>query len=322
MSPIEHFQSILDSFKIDAKCISSNEIWPYLYFDVILSPKTKIKTFERYADEISLSLKANRPTFKVLYEKGLLRIEFLKSKKPSSDTVGLIKTLPPNNTKINCIVGETLPGDKVLLDFKNYPHLLVAGTTGSGKTVLLHNIIGNILYNKSAYLWLIDPKQIEFNLYRGFSHRFGNTYEQALEMLNEMNFAMDYYFTLLNKQNIYLPSHFLIIDEFADLILQDRNDEFFSLLCRLAQKCRAVNMHIVLSTQRPSVDIIRGAIKANLAPRISCKVSSAIDSKVILDENGAQHLLGKGDALIKDHNYNMERFQASYSTKESIASLY
>jgi S-DNA-T family DNA segregation ATPase FtsK/SpoIIIE len=114
----------------------------------------------------------------------------------------------------------------------------------------------------------------------------------------------------------------LIIDEFADLIMQDKDDQFFSKLCRLAQKCRAARISIVLSTQRPSVNIINGAIKANFPARISCRVASHVDSKVVLDTSGAEDLIGRGDALLIDNFRHMERFQVAYTDAVEVCNYF
>jgi S-DNA-T family DNA segregation ATPase FtsK/SpoIIIE len=114
----------------------------------------------------------------------------------------------------------------------------------------------------------------------------------------------------------------VIIDEFADLIMQDKEDQFYVALCRLAQKCRAARIHIILATQRPSVNIINGSIKANFPARIACKVASHVDSKVILDTSGAENLLGKGDALIRDNFRHLERFQVAYTTAQEVCSYF
>jgi S-DNA-T family DNA segregation ATPase FtsK/SpoIIIE len=114
----------------------------------------------------------------------------------------------------------------------------------------------------------------------------------------------------------------VIIDEFADLIMQDKDNEFMTLICRLAQKCRAARIHIILTTQRPSTNIINGTIKANFPARIACRVASHIDSKVVLDATGAENLLGKGDALIRDGFRYLERFQVAYTTAEEVCKYF
>jgi S-DNA-T family DNA segregation ATPase FtsK/SpoIIIE len=118
------------------------------------------------------------------------------------------------------------------------------------------------------------------------------------------------------------PYILFMVDEFADLIMQDKDDLFFMKLCRLAQKCRAARISIILSTQRPSVNIINGAIKANFPARIACKVASHVDSKVILDVTGAENLLGKGDALLRDNFRHMERFQVAYTDAAEVSKFF
>jgi S-DNA-T family DNA segregation ATPase FtsK/SpoIIIE len=108
-----------------------------------------------------------------------------------------------------------------------------------------------------------------------------------------------------------------MIDEFADLIMQDRKGEIFNLLCRIAQKSRASQIYCILATQRPTVDIINGTIKSNFPARIACKTASAIDSRIILDENGAENLCGAGDSLIKNDDHNLQRFQAAWTSAEN-----
>jgi S-DNA-T family DNA segregation ATPase FtsK/SpoIIIE len=114
----------------------------------------------------------------------------------------------------------------------------------------------------------------------------------------------------------------VIIDEFADLIMQDKANMFHDLLCRLAQKCRAARIHIILATQRPSVNVISGIIKANFPARIACRVASHVDSKVILDASGAENLLGKGDAMVRDNFRQNERFQIAYTTPQEVVKYF
>jgi S-DNA-T family DNA segregation ATPase FtsK/SpoIIIE len=115
-----------------------------------------------------------------------------------------------------------------------------------------------------------------------------------------------------------LKPFLLIIDEFADLSLQDKHWEFYDRICRLAQKSRSAKISIILATQRPGVDIVNGSIKANFPARIACRVASNVDSRVILDAPGAEHLLGKGDALLRDSERYLERFQVAYTTPEEV----
>ena len=121
---------------------------------------------------------------------------------------------------------------------------------------------------------------------------------------------------------VNLPNVVLIVDEFADLIIQDKDNQFYTKLCKLAQKCRAAKINIILATQRPSVDIINGTIKANFAARIACRVASHVDSKVILDASGAENLIGNGDALLRDGTRYLERFQVAYTDAHEVCNIF
>lgn len=192
------------------------------------------------------------------------------------------------------------------------------GTTGSGKTTLLHNIIANLLINNNSHLFLLDPKRIEFNLYSTLNNtNVYSTIEECKSALSLLNSVMEERFSLLvNDSNNKLQPIVLIVDEFGDIFLQDKTKEFVNNLTKLAQKSRAAKIYMILATQRPSAKIIDGAIKANISARIACKTVSSMDSRIILDSSGAENLLGKGDAILKDSYRNLERFQIAYVSPE------
>jgi len=176
-------------------------------------------------------------------------------------------------------------------------------------------------------MYLVDPKNIEFHEYGKKVRRdidVSYTYDEAMFVLDTLLATMDERYNLMRtgKPASDFPYILLMIDEFADLIMQDRDDLFFTKLCKLAQKCRAAHISIVLSTQRPSVNIINGAIKANFPARIACRVASHVDSKVVLDSTGAENLLGKGDALLRDNFRHMERFQVAYTDSTEVCRFF
>ena len=150
------------------------------------------------------------------------------------------------------------------------------------------------------------------------------TYDDTVELLSNMIDIMEDRYNLIRSgwQAKDLKPILIIIDEFADLVMQDKGDAFFNNLCRLAQKCRAARMSIIISTQRPSVNVVNGTIKANFPARISCKVASHVDSKVVLDTSGAEDLLGKGDALLRDNFRHMERFQIAYTDATEVCNYF
>ena len=152
----------------------------------------------------------------------------------------------------------------------------------------------------------------------------GYSYTDAIEILDSLLSSMNQRYNLLrNGSNIKnFPFGVFIIDEFADLIMQDKDDLFYNKLCQLAQKCRAARLSIIIATQRPSYNVIDGTIKANFPARISCRTASHVDSKVVLDSVGAENLLGQGDALLKDNSRFMERFQIAYTSSEEVCKFF
>jgi DNA segregation ATPase FtsK/SpoIIIE, S-DNA-T family len=328
MDTIQQFNQILTSFGIRANCLTANQTDNYIYYDLRLQPNTKVRDIQKYSDEISLALKKPcRPSFKILHEQGIVRLEFIT---PGDKTLKLFDfftndDVPPGG--LICLLGQTVDGQKIWMDLAQNPHMIVAGTTGSGKSTLLHNIIGNLLNYNDCIMYLIDPKNIEFHEYGKRLKQDVNvffTFDETIFVLDSLIATMEERYRTIRAgcDAAELPYIVLIVDEFADLIMQDREDIFYTKLCRLAQKCRAARISIVVSTQRPSVNIINGTIKANFPARIACKVASHVDSKVILDASGAENLLGKGDALLRDNLRHMERFQTAYTTATEICNVF
>lgn len=327
MNNIEQFNHILNSFKIKASCLDIHQVDNYIFYDVKLHPQAKVKDFQKYGDEISLALKKpNKPSVKILHEEGIVRIEFAL---PREEPLKLFDFFTNDNVPdggLVCLLGQAVNGDKVWMDLSQNPHMIVAGTTGSGKSTLLHNIMGNMLNYNDAYVFLVDPKNIEFHLYEDLHNEQINvtySYDGAMNFLDSLLALMEQRYAMIRAGESIeeFPYVLFMVDEFADLIMQDKDDLFFSKLCRLAQKCRAARISIVLATQRPSVNIINGAIKANFPARLSCKVASHVDSKVILDTVGAENLLGAGDALLRDNFRHMERFQVAYTNAVEVCDL-
>ncbi|UGQ15954.1 DNA translocase FtsK [Borrelia sp. RT5S] len=225
-----------------------------------------------------------------------------------------------DNFKIPFALGKEISGDNVVFDLVNAPHLLIAGATGAGKSVCVNSLIASIIFSKSPdeiKLIMIDPKIVELKLFNDIPHLLTpviTDVRRALEALRWCLDEMERRYVLLDNflvrdinsynrkvreeelNEVPLPYLVIIIDEFADLILSARKD-LENLISRLAAMARAVGIHLVLATQRPSVDVITGVIKANFPSRISFMVASAMDSRIILGVSGAEKLLGKGDML-------------------------
>ena len=325
MDTIQQFNQILSSFNIKATCLSMHQVDNYVYYDLKLHPRAKVKEIQKYSDEISLALKKSKPSVKVLHEQGVVRVEFASPREKPLKLFDLFMNDDVPSGSLVCMLGQTVDGKKVWVDLLDNPHCLVAGTTGSGKSTLLHNVIANIFNYNDADLYLIDPKRIEFTQYEGVRNTQAyTTYDDVVEFLSNMIDIMEARYDKMRTgwDPKSLKPILIIIDEFADLVMQDKGDMFFDRLCRLAQKCRAARMSIMIATQRPSVNIVNGAIKANFPARIACKVASHVDSKVILDTVGAENLLGKGDALLRDNSRNMERFQVAYTDATEVCQIF
>lgn len=327
MDSIQEFNKVLNDFNIKASCVNYQMVDNYFFYDLKLNPNAKVKEIQKCLDEISLALKTpNKPNVRILHGLGVVRLEFAT---PRTKNLNLFdcftnKHLPQG--ELLCLLGQGVSGEKVWMDLAQNPHMIVAGTTGSGKSTLLHNIIANVVNYSSGKLYLLDPKNIEFNEYdqKMKNIQVGYSYDDAIQTLDLLLDVMEDRYEMIRTgfDAHKLPYLVLIVDEFADLILQDKDDLFYNKLCRLSQKCRAAKICIILSTQRPSVNIINGAIKANFPVRISCRVASHVDSKVILDSVGAENLLGSGDALIRDNFRFLERFQVAYTSSEEVCKYF
>jgi len=319
---------ILDALNINANCTNYQKIRNFSIYDLNLLPGSRIKDIQKYINEISIYLKTkNKPLIKICSEQGLVRLELMDND-PSKILFfdEIIDQKIPDYT-MPMYLGDATDGQKIWMDMAENPHLLIAGTTGSGKSTLLHNIIANSIINDNK-LFLIDTKNIEFNEYGVFKNiEVISSYEDSLELFDYLISTMERRYDFLAKKKLpssyfkqqkpYVPHILLVIDEFADLILHDDSKELQKKITKLAQKSRAAGIHLVVATQRPSADILNGAIKANFPARIACKVASHTDSKVILDAVGAECLYGYGDAIIKNYIFNFVRFQTAFTNQST-----
>ena len=239
-------------------------------------------------------------------------------------------------------LGRDVSGKVMVIDLKKMPHLLIAGATGSGKSVSMNSILINLLYKNSPEdlrLLLIDPKRVEFTEYNGIAHLLTNVVTETDKTISALRWAvaeMERRYQLLsshNHRNIEafnkdlpadqqkMPYIVIVIDELADLMSQAANEVEASIV-RIAQMARAVGMHLIVATQRPSVDVITGLIKANIPTRIGFAVPSMADSRTILDQGGADKLLGKGDMLfISSDQPQPHRVQGVFLTDKEIKAV-
>jgi S-DNA-T family DNA segregation ATPase FtsK/SpoIIIE len=258
--------------------------------------------------------------------------------------VGLREILEDDSFKnrssnLMAALGKDVSGCNIIYDISKMPHLLVAGATNSGKSVCLNTIIVSLLYQnspESLRFIMVDPKRVELPVYNGIPHLLTPVITEVSKTINALRWClneMDRRYELLNqagKKNIQsynqssnekLPYIIFIIDELADLMVAAAKDIEASVI-RLTQMSRAVGIHLILATQRPSVDVITGLIKANTPSRIAFFVASAVDSKTILDSSGAEKLLGKGDMLFSTAELSKpKRIQGAYVDDNEILNI-
>ena len=253
-------------------------------------------------------------------------------------------------SKMSFAVGKDIAGKPVVADIAKMPHLLIAGATGSGKSVCINTLIVSILYKASpddVKLIMIDPKVVELSVYNGIPHLFipvvtdpkkaaGALNWAVSEMMSRYNTFAEYSVRNLQEYNRKvegmripegeerpekMPQIIIIVDELADLMMVAPG-EVEDAICRLAQLARAAGIHLIIATQRPSVNVITGLIKANMPSRISFSVSSGVDSRTILDMNGAEKLLGKGDMLFYPQGYQKPaRLQGAFVSDEEVSNI-
>jgi len=250
------------------------------------------------------------------------------------------KLFKNSSSPLTIILGKDIVGKPFVTDLKKLPHLLIAGTTGSGKSVGINAMILSLLYKNSPdqlRLLMIDPKMLEFSIYNDIPHLLTPVItkpKQAIVALNNMVAEMERRYELMaesrtkNIENYnekikreggeHFPYIVVVIDELADLMMTSGKDVEISI-ARLAQKSRACGIHLIVATQRPSVDVVTGLIKANLPSRISYRVGQKVDSKIILDQMGAESLLGRGDMLFTPPGAPaLVRLHAPWATEEEI----
>ncbi len=246
--------------------------------------------------------------------------------------------------KLCFAVGRNIEGSIVMGDIRKMPHLLIAGTTGSGKSVFTNSIIMNILYRATSdevKLMLIDPKQVEFPIYNGIPHLIAPVITEPRKAAGALGWAvteMTRRYSLFSDNSVRefndynklasqtegmekLPHIVIVIDELADLMMAAAR-EVEDSICRIAQLARAAGMHLIIATQSPRVDVVTGLIKANMPSRVALKVSNNTDSRIILDEGGAEKLLGNGDLLFKPVGLDKpKRIQGSYVSTSEVKAV-
>ncbi|MBP5750370.1 MAG: DNA translocase FtsK, partial [Firmicutes bacterium] len=317
-------------------------------FEVKPAPGVKISRIVSLQDDLALNLRAKSLRIEApIPGKAAVGIEISNDKSSSVLLREVLESAEFQNakSKISVGLGKNVGGDCVVADLKKMPHLLIAGTTGSGKSVCQNAMILSILYKATpdeVKLILIDPKSVELSGYKGIPHLLipvvtkpdkasaalgwavGEMEERYNKFMEENVRDLESYNETVRangEEYKVMPQIVIIIDELADLIMTAQNSVEDSI-CRLAQKARAAGIHMVIATQRPSTDILTGVIKANVPSRIALSVSNGIDSRVILDMTGAEKLLGHGDMLYYPQGMaKPERVQGCWVSDEEIRAV-
>ncbi len=341
-------EKTLKSFNLKAN-ISNIKIGPNITkYELEPEMGTKVSKFSSLSNDLALALAAETVRIEApIPGKAAVGIEIPNQKLMM---VGLKEVLesPFNkvNHKLQVGLGKDITGKSIFLDLDKAPHLLVAGATGSGKSVCINSIIVSILLKASpdeVKMIMIDPKKVELTPYNGIPHLLTPVVtepKKAAIVLNKMVLEMEERYEMFaqtNTRNIEsfnkkikdnnylhfkkLPYIVVIIDELADLMMV-ASSQVETTIARLAQMARAAGIHLIVATQRPSTDVITGLIKANIPTRIAFGVSSGIDSRTILDVQGAEKLLGKGDMLLSENGKNiLNRIQGTYLSDEEITKI-
>src|SRR5438093_1045339 len=332
----------LTHFGVDATVVGTISGPRVTRYELQLAPGTKVSKVAGLKDDLSYALATTE--IRILAPipgKQAVGVE-LPNTSPNLVTLGdIFDDLPPTSSPLSVWLGKDISGQSVWTDLARMPHILIAGTTGSGKSGCINTILTSVLLRSSpddVRMILIDPKRIELGYYESIPHLLApvvSSPKEATAVLCNVVAEMERRYeklsavrarnlpeanrALRSRGEQQLPYLLVVIDELADLMMISPQ-EVEDCVIRLAQKSRAVGIHLVLATQRPSVDVITGMIKANVPSRIAFAVSSQTDSRVILDQSGAESLLGQGDMLFKPLGTSrLQRLQGAYVSEEEIA---
>lgn len=347
MATAEKLQDTLDSFGVSAKVINVSRGPAVTRYELAPNAGVKVSKIVGLTDDIALNLAA--PSIRMeapIPGKSAVGIEIPNK---SIDAVYFrdvveSKAFSDSESKIGFGLGKDTSGNIMIADIAKMPHVLIAGATGSGKSVCINTIITSILYKakpNEVKLIMVDPKVVELGVYNGIPHLLIPVVTDPKKAAGALNWAVQ---EMVNRYNLFaqkgvrdmkgynealkangeegmLPQIVIIVDELADLMMVAPND-VEDAICRLAQMARAAGMHLVIATQRPSVDVITGLIKANVPSRIAFAVSSQVDSRTILDMAGAEKLLGKGDMLFYPMGASKPmRVQGAFVTDKEVEAV-
>ncbi|MGT0058337.1 DNA translocase FtsK [Helicobacter pylori] len=343
---IQDLLSKLRTFKIDGDIIRTYSGPIVTTFEFRPAPNVKVSRILGLSDDLAMTLCAESIRIQApIKGKDVVGIEIPNSQ---SQIIYLREILESelfqkSSSPLTLALGKDIVGNPFITDLKKLPHLLIAGTTGSGKSVGVNAMILSLLYKNppdQLKLVMIDPKMVEFSIYADIPHlltpiitdpkkAIGALQSVAKEMERRYSLMSEYKVKTIDSYNEQAPSNgveafpylIVVIDELADLMMTGGKEAEFPI-ARIAQMGRASGLHLIVATQRPSVDVVTGLIKTNLPSRVSFRVGTKIDSKVILDTDGAQSLLGRGDMLFTPPGTNgLVRLHAPFATEDEIKKI-
>jgi S-DNA-T family DNA segregation ATPase FtsK/SpoIIIE len=340
----ERISKVLEIFKIGHSEFKVTQGPTVTLFEFYPQIGVKMSKVSNLKDEFASALRTSGVRVIAPTETGTIGIEVPNSERRNVSMLDLLNSDEYKNTRMSLPLcfGRKVDNSVFMVDLVSMPHLLVAGATGMGKSVGLNVIISSLINKKSPdelKLVLIDPKQVEFSVYSDIEKPYLAKLEGMPPIITNVDSAkltldsvcrlMDSRYDILNaagtrniieynkKYNNKLPYYVIVIDEYGDLIMQTKGHEMEKAICRIAQKARAVGIHMIISTQRPASDIVTGNIKANFPTRIAFRTTTGTDSRVILDHTGAEKLTGKGDMLYFAGG-ETTRVQCAYISTEEI----
>jgi len=334
---------VLKELKLKAEAVSCHIAGPLHRYTI--RPEGAISFTEHKTKAIARAMRATSlPVITENFGEGTVSIQMMCGEHPAVDFEEILKKVPTDHKMQLPVVLGAVDVEKVLVrDLAAMPHLLLAGTTGSGKSMQLHAIIHSLtspLNKDNVKLVLMDPKMVEFSRYDApayasqLAYDVSSTLEDCVSVIRDLDKRMRERLEKIAKAGCKDIQEFrarggsmkylvVVIDELADLVRAKKTD-FAKLLCSLAEKSRAAGIHIVAATQHPSHDVVSGPIKANFPARIACRVATRTHSGVILDAGGAENLTGKGDALLIDGELQLVRFKGALvnlTSKEPLKPL-
>ncbi len=309
-------------------------------YEILPAAGIKINTIINLADDISRSMGVGAVRIAQIFGTQYLGVEVPNDVRESVTIKELLsdQNFKSTNHKIPICIGKDISGNIEVIDLSKTPHLLVAGTTGSGKSVFINTLLASLLYKFSPSelrLILIDPKMLELSVYNDIAHLLTPVVTEPKKAIIALKWVckeMERRYSMMNEEGTRnlegynqkasekLPFIVVFIDEMADLMMT-AGKEVEHYVQRLAQMARACGIHLVMATQRPSVDIITGSIKANFPSRVSFQVASKYDSRTVLGEIGAEQLLGNGDMLMTKNGANLIRYQSAFISDNEVNKL-